>query len=31
MSDLQQDLAFLRGVVESSRRAARIDATPLLA
>ena len=31
MSDLQQDLAFLRGVVESSRRAAHIDAAPLLA
>lgn len=30
MSDMKQDLAFVRAVVEGSRRAARIDATPLL-
>lgn len=30
MSDMHDDLAFVRAVVESSRRAARIDATPLL-
>jgi hypothetical protein len=31
MSDLQQDLGLLRGVVESRRRAVRIDTAPLLA
>ncbi|CAN5335634.1 hypothetical protein BH24PSE2_BH24PSE2_24390 [soil metagenome] len=31
MTDLQQDLNFIRGVVESGRRAARVDAAPLLA